>query len=67
MVLPLRGFSAVNVEGGPFWDKEADDAFRSMMKENLSAHIPVTEVDANINERICGETAAKALLALIES
>ncbi|OQB24371.1 MAG: hypothetical protein BWY11_01149 [Firmicutes bacterium ADurb.Bin182] len=67
VVLPLRGFSAVNVEGGPFWDKEADDAFRSMMKENLSAHIPVTEVDANINERICGETAAKALLALIES
>ena len=65
VILPLRGFSMINNEGGPFWDKETDDAFRAELKANLNPNIRVTEVDANINDSICGQTAANALIELL--
>jgi uncharacterized protein (UPF0261 family) len=67
VVLPLRGFSMINNEGGPFWNKETDDAFRAELKVNLKKNIRITEVDANINDPICGQSAAKALIELLNN
>jgi uncharacterized protein (UPF0261 family) len=50
VVVPLRGFSAYDVEGGPFWDPEADAAFAGALRAALRARVPVIEVAAHIND-----------------
>ena len=67
VLLPLKGFSSVNYEGGPFWNKDVDDAFRNTLREHLDKKIPVADIDANINDKECGEAAANALMELIEA
>jgi len=62
---PLRGFSDPNREGGMFWDPESDEAFRAKLKSELKNDIKYIEVDAWINDRIFGETAAKELLNIL--
>jgi len=66
VVVPLRGFSDPNKEGGLFWDPESDDAFRAELRSKLKKDIKYLEVDAWINDKIFGETAAKELLAILE-
>ena len=66
VVVPLRGFSDPNREGGMFWDPESDDAFRAKLRAELKDGIKYIEVDAWINDKIFGETAAKELLAILE-
>jgi len=66
VVAPLRGFSDPNREGGMFWDPESDDAFRAQLKSGLKKDIKYIEVDAWINDKVFGETAAKELLDLLE-
>lgn len=61
VVLPLRGFSAYDIEDGPFWDPEADDAFRDELRRSLKPEIPVQPVDAHINAPECVEAACAAL------
>ncbi len=49
LILPLRGFSAYDIAGGPFFDPEADAAFVSAVKSGVKPGISVVEVDAHIN------------------
>ena len=48
--IPLRGVSAISGEGGPFYDAEADEALFSALREHMSAHVEMHEVDAHIND-----------------
>ena len=64
VVLPKKGFSMIDCVDGPFWDQETDDALRTVLKENLKVEIPVTEVDANINDPECSRVAAEAIMSL---
>lgn len=50
VVVPLGGFSAYDVDGGPFWDPEADAAFASALRAALDARVPVVDVAAHIND-----------------
>ncbi|WP_368884719.1 Tm-1-like ATP-binding domain-containing protein [Providencia vermicola] len=34
-IIPTAGFSALDIEGAPFWDPEADQAFINALTENL--------------------------------
>jgi len=64
--LPLRGVSGIDVEGGPFFDPEADAACFAALKEELEgSDVVVHEVDAAINDPGFGRAAAEALHALI--
>ena len=64
--LPLRGVSGIDIEGGPFFDPEADAACFAALKEELwGSGVVVHEVDAAINDPGFGRTAADALHALI--
>ena len=58
IVLPLRGVSAVDKEGGPFWWPEADAALFDSVR--LWTYPPelLREVDAHINDPAFGEAAA---------
>lgn len=58
VVVPLRGFSAYDVEGGPFWDPEADAAFVGALRSGLDARVPVVEVPAHINDPTFADAVA---------
>jgi uncharacterized protein (UPF0261 family) len=61
IVLPLRGFSSLSIEGGPFHDPAADMAFVMALKRHLDAAIEVIEVDAEINSREFARAVGDAL------
>ena len=50
VVLPLRGLSAIDAPGQPYWDEEADGALFDSIRSTLRTDIPIREVDANIND-----------------
>jgi uncharacterized protein (UPF0261 family) len=60
--IPLRGFSAVDAEGQPFFDAEADRAFVEALKNSLPPRIPVIEKEAHINDPSFARDLVKALL-----
>jgi uncharacterized protein (UPF0261 family) len=63
--IPLRGFSAVDAKGQPFFDPEADRAFVETLKKNLPRRIPVIEKDLHINDPSFARETAQALLKLL--
>ncbi len=50
VVVPLRGFSAYDVEGGPFWDPDADRAFVAALRSAVDTRVPVVDEAAHIND-----------------
>jgi uncharacterized protein (UPF0261 family) len=62
IVVPLRGFSAVDMEGQHFHDPEADAAFAQVARDTVKAGIEVVEVDAHIND----DEFARAVVAAYE-
>ena len=64
--LPLRGVSGIDVDGGPFFDPDADAAcFAALKAELAGTDVVVHEVDSAINDGGFGTAAADALHALI--
>ena len=49
VLLPLRGLSAVDAPGQPYWDEEADAALFESIREHVGV-VPVRDVAANIND-----------------
>lgn len=64
-LLPLRGVSILDADGGKFCDREADQALFDAIKANVRADIPVYEIDANINDAAFSQKAVAVLLELI--
>ncbi|KAI1420278.1 hypothetical protein F5Y12DRAFT_773838 [Xylaria sp. FL1777] len=65
--LPLKGISAIAVEGQAFYDKEADEALFDAIKRGLDgSNIAVKEVDADINNPVWAESIARRLAELVE-
>jgi uncharacterized protein (UPF0261 family) len=50
LFVPLRGVSAVAVEGGPFHDEAADEALLAGLRETLDASVEVHELDTDVND-----------------
>lgn len=50
IVIPLRGFSAVDCEGQHFFDPGADGAFAQVIKDTVKESIEIVEVNAHIND-----------------
>jgi uncharacterized protein (UPF0261 family) len=66
IVLPLKGVSMVDSEGGDFWDPEADRACYDAIKSGLKPGIPVIEMDNNINDPEFAQKCAALLLDMIK-
>lgn len=66
IVLPLKGVSMLDSEGGNFWDPEADRACFAAIKQNLKPGIPVIEVDHNINDHEFSGKVAETLLEMLK-
>ncbi|MEP5153530.1 Tm-1-like ATP-binding domain-containing protein, partial [Planktotalea sp.] len=51
-LLPLRGVSALDIEGGPFWDPAANDALFSALRDTVvqTEKRKLIEVDMHLND-----------------
>ncbi len=62
LFVPLKGVSAIDVEGGPFYDREADEALFGALRDSLSPNVEVHELDRDIND----PEFANAMVAKLE-
>ena len=65
VLVPLRGVSAIDIEGGPFHSPEALEAYRRSLKEHLDPRIRLVELDAHINDEVFARRAAELLLEML--
>ena len=50
LFLPLNGVSAIDVEGGPFYDPEADRALFDALRSNVGGNVELIELEHHIND-----------------
>lgn len=67
LVLPLRGVSAIDAEGQPFHDPEADRVLFDTLRAQLAPHVQRREVDAHINDPAFAEVLVEEMLRLLGS
>jgi uncharacterized protein (UPF0261 family) len=48
--VPLRGTSALSVDGGPFHDRAADEALFAALRSNLAPHVERHDFDTHVND-----------------
>jgi len=65
--VPLRGVSAIAVEGQPFHDPEADDALIGALRETLDPSVDLRELDLDVNDPAFAEAMADRLHELVQS
>ena len=65
ILIPLKGVSMLDSEGGRFWDPEADAACFDAIKANVKPEIKVIESDHNINDPEFSGLCANTLLELL--
>jgi uncharacterized protein (UPF0261 family) len=66
VIIPLRGFSSLSVEGGPLYDPETDKMFGKTLKKNLSPEIEIIEVDSDINSKPFAAAVARTLMKALK-
>jgi len=52
IVLPLRGVSAIDAEGKPFFDPDADRMLFAAIRAGVRDNVKLVEVDAHINDPV---------------
>lgn len=66
--LPLRGVSAIDVEGAPFFDAEADAHLFQAIRDGLvGSSVRVVEIDADINDDAVADAMVATLHAAISA
>jgi len=67
LMIPLRGSSAIAVDGGPFHDPAADSALAEGLRESLTgSDAEIVRVDTHINDPAFSQAASATLLAISE-
>ena len=67
LFVPLKGVSAIDVEGQPFHDAEADEALFAALREGVDPDkVEVHEVDADVNDPAFAIAMADRLHELIQ-
>ncbi len=62
VVIPKKGWSAVDREGSPAYDPEEDAIFTNLLKKELKKDIIVREVDANLEDPPFADAVVDAFL-----
>ena len=63
VIVPLGGFSSLDVEGGPFRDLNADESFLAGLRQAAGPAIVIETSDANINDAPFATVCAERLIA----
>lgn len=66
ILLPLRGVSAIDAEGQPFWWPEADTALFQSIRNWCGPSVELIEQDMHINDPAFAQAAASTLLRLVQ-
>ena len=66
ILVPLRGVSAIDREGQPFWWPEADQALFQSLRHWLAPQVELIELDLHINDPEFADSAVEKLLALMQ-
>jgi uncharacterized protein (UPF0261 family) len=62
VLVPLRGVSAIDGQGQPFWWPQADAALFQSLRNWMSPRVELIELDYHINDPAFAEFTAQALL-----
>lgn len=65
LLIPLRGVSGIDTDGGPFYEPDADTALFDAVRTAAGDGVEVVEVDQHLNDEGFGRDAARRLHALI--
>ena len=65
VLVPLRGVSAIDRAGQPFWWPEADAALFQSLRNWMAPQVKLIEVDLHINDPEFAEMAARTLLGFL--
>ena len=65
ILLPLKGLSRFDNEGGKFWWPEADKALFDSIKQNINPEVQVIDLDCHINDEAFSDAAVKMILDLL--
>src|SRR5207237_3598322 len=66
VLVPLRGVSAIDAEGKPFWWPEADRALFQSLRNWISPDARLVELDLHINDPAFADAAARTLLGMMK-
>ena len=66
VVVPTRGFSLVDAEGGDLYDPAADRAFIDSLHGALRADFAYEEVDAHVDDADFADLVADRYLTLVK-
>lgn len=66
ILLPLKGVSAIDIEGGPFDDPTARKALFDAIRTS-HGHVELIKLDAHINDSAFAEAAAEKLIQLMKA
>jgi uncharacterized protein (UPF0261 family) len=66
VLVPLRGVSAIDAVGKPFWWPEADAALFQSLRNWMSPHVRLIELDMHINDPAFAAAAANMLLEMMK-
>lgn len=67
VLLPLRGVSALDADGQPFHDPDADAALFDALRTHLAPHVTVQALALHINDTHFADAIADTLLASLAS
>jgi len=65
ILMPLRGVSAIDRPGEAFWWPEADEALFQSLRNWISPHVKLRELDLHINDPAFAQEAARTLLGMV--
>jgi uncharacterized protein (UPF0261 family) len=65
IVIPLKGWSSVDIPGNPTYDPDEDQIFTENLRENLKPEIEILKVDANMEDQEFAEAVTKAALDIL--
>jgi uncharacterized protein (UPF0261 family) len=65
VLVPRKGVSAIDAEGKPFWWPEADQALFQSLRNWMSPHVELIELDLHINDGTFAAEAARTLQRLM--
>jgi uncharacterized protein (UPF0261 family) len=66
VLVPLRGVSAIDAPGQPFWWPDADDALFQSLRNWMGPQVELIEMDRHINDPEFAQAAAVTLMRLLE-
>ena len=65
-LIPLRGVSAIDKEGRPFWWLEADQALFQSIRNWIGPQVRLVELDLHINDPAFARAAVETLLSMMK-